>query len=131
MRVITEHQINECNSAIEIEADEPNPKNGNASHDYLMHWKNERLPPAPGSDVGRESILLRFQNGPIAEVGTNGITHEALLAILADRLRGFQSGAYACQENADALSAIQLAQECLHSRTRKRVERGVEGTNTI
>ena len=37
---------------------------------------------------------IRFQNGPIAEAGVNGLTHEALLAVLEDRLVGFQSGPY-------------------------------------
>lgn len=32
----------------------------------------------------------------IAEVGTNGITHEALLAVLIDRLQSFQRGEYSC-----------------------------------
>jgi hypothetical protein len=38
-----------------------------------------------------------FQNGPIAEVGVNGVTHEVLLAIVADRLRSFQKGAVRLQ----------------------------------
>jgi hypothetical protein len=123
MRTLTEHQINECNQAITIEADEPDPNNGNASHSYRMVVTQKN---------GLTHVTdINFQHGPIAEVGTNGITHEVLLAILTDRLRGFQSGPYACQENADALVAIEMAQERLHSRTRKRVARGVEGTHTI
>lgn len=84
-------------------------------------------------DGGKESeatrFPVRFQNGPIKEVGTNGVTHEALLAIVEDRLIGFQSGPYACRENAVALTKIQEAMMWLQKRTRDRLARGVEGTH--
>jgi hypothetical protein len=124
MRQLTEHQINECNQAIEITADEPDPNNGNASHEYRLTIKS------PCGGPFRETILS-FQHGPIKEVGTNGITHEALLAVLLDRLRGFQAGPYACRENALALTKLEEATMWLHARTKKRVERGVEGTHKV
>jgi hypothetical protein len=71
---------------------------------------------------------VRFQDGPIQETGVNGISNEALLAIVEDRLAGFQSGQYACRENAIALTKIQEAMMWLHKRTRDRAARGVEGT---
>ena len=74
---------------------------------------------------------MRFQNGPIGEFGVNGISNEALLAIVEDRLKGFQSGDYACRENALALTKLQEAMMWLHSRTRARVARGVEGTHQV
>jgi hypothetical protein len=64
-------------------------------------------------------------------VGVNGITNEVLLAIVADRLRGFQSSPYACQENAEALECTEAALRRLHDRTRAREARGVEGTHTV
>ncbi len=132
MKTITSHQINECNSAITITADEPDPKNGNASHDYYLEvCRNaglpETVPPYSHNDV----YSLRFQHGPIKEVGTNGLTHEALLAILIDRVEGFQSGPYACAENAAALTGLVAAREAFGSRTKARVARGVEGTHTV
>jgi len=75
------------------------------------------------------SNLIRFQNGPIQESGVNGVSNEALLAIVEDRLLGFQSGQYACRENAIAVTKIQEAMMWLQKRTRDRVARGVEGTN--
>src|SRR5690242_14276853 len=45
-------------------------------------------------------LLVLFQNGPIKENGVNGITQEALLAIVIDRLRSFQAGQFSCRENA-------------------------------
>ena len=73
--------------------------------------------------------IIKFQNGPIKEHGVNGITQEALLTICADRLRSFQAGAFACRDNAVALTHIETALMWLQKRTRERMSRGVEGTN--
>jgi hypothetical protein len=71
-----------------------------------------------------------FQNGPISVDGNgvNGVTHEALLAIVADRLRSFQKGQYSCKANACALTHIEEAMHWLQQRTIERMRRGVEGT---
>jgi hypothetical protein len=65
----------------------------------------------------------------LVEAGVNGISNEVLLTIVEDRLKGFQSGPYACRENALALTHVQDAMHWLHHRTRERVQRGVEGTS--
>ncbi len=129
MRSITAHQKNECNRNITIVADERNPEHGNASHVYELTPTLDQ--PVPGSGVRFENVTIEFQNGPIKEVGTNGITDEALLAIVADRLEGFQSSKYACRENALALTKIQEALHWLEHRTRAREARGVEGTHEV
>ena len=123
MKTLTDHQINECNQAISVTADDPDPKNGNASHVYKLQWGEK-------DGRGRE-VVLEFQHGPIKEVGTNGITKEVLLVVLIDRLRGFQSGQHACRENAIALTKLEEAAHWLHSRTKARVARGVEGTHQV
>ena len=84
-----------------------------------------------GSPADHSTIL--FQNGPIAEdgVGVNGVTHEVLLAIVADRLRSFQQGPYACKANACALTHIEEAMHWLQQRTLERMRRGVEGTHVV
>ena len=76
-----------------------------------------------------ELCNIKFQNGPILEFGVNGISNESLLAIVEDRLAGFQSGEFACRENAIALIKLQEAMMWLQKRTRDRMARGVEGTN--
>jgi hypothetical protein len=73
------------------------------------------------------SVVLSFQNGPINEVGVNGITQEVLLAVVADRLRSFQAGPFACRENALALTKVEEAMHWLQKRTMDRMRRGVEG----
>jgi hypothetical protein len=76
-------------------------------------------------------LNLNFQNGPIGEVGVNGITNEALLAIVIDRLNYFQEGKYKCRENALAITKVEEALHWLHARTLERLQRGVEGTHTV
>jgi len=75
-------------------------------------------------------VEISFQNGPINEAGVNGLTHEALLAVVADRLRCFQSSKFACKENACALTHVEEAMHWLQQRTIARMRRGVEGTHS-
>ena len=116
-RTIQSHKVNAANDAIGITADERDEKNGNASHYYRIAVE--------GLDV----VELFFQHGPIKEAGVNGITNEALLAVIIDRMQGFQSGPYACRENALALTKLEEAKHWLLARTLERVQRGVEGTH--
>lgn len=66
-----------------------------------------------------------------ATIGVNGITHEALIGILLDRLEAFQAGPYANPYNEAAVMHLRSALEALHSRTRARMQRGVEGTMQV
>lgn len=100
--------------------DEPGP--GGASHRYEVIVKGQTC------DVVTH---VKFQMGPIAEKGVNGLTQETLLAIVEDRLKCFQAGGYACRENAVALTKVQEAMMWLNKRTADRVVRGVEGTSVI
>lgn len=120
-RELTSHHLEGLNENILIEVlDEPGQ--GGANHQYLISF--------PTSDFDEVcEVQVFFQNGPIKEFGVNGISNEALLAIVEDRLVGFQSGEYACRENAIALTKIQEAMMWLQKRTRDRIARGVEGTN--
>ena len=119
MEQIVDHKTNDANDALEITRDEPST--GGASHVYDIRW-----------DVGggcQGCTRISFQHGPITEVGRNGVTNEALLAIVLDRLRGFQSGDFKCRENALAITKIEEAMHWLNHRTNDRVRRGVEGRN--
>jgi hypothetical protein len=118
MREIVAHKFNVANAELHLQAnDGPGP--GGASHEYFV-----QLPDGSG-------YAINFQKGPIKEAGVNGLTHEVLLAILIDRLEGFQSGAFANVYNAAALTHLQSALGCLMDRTRERLARGVEGTNQV
>lgn len=105
--------------------DDP-PGTSGACHTYRV----EEAHKDPATLVPHTFATVYFQDGPIQEVGVNGCHHEDLLAILIHRLQGFQSGAYACIENANALTHLELALQALAVRTSKREARGVEGTST-
>lgn len=94
--------------------DEPGP--GGANHVYDI-----------GCEEAGTLLRLNFQKGPLKEAGINGVTHEALLHVVADRLQSFQAGPFACNENALALQSVHSALHWLNARTADRVTRGVEG----
>lgn len=132
MRELHGHKVNPANDTLRIQVlDEPG--SGGASHLYQIDGFNSGTNPScpfterHGQPAQHSTVL--FQNGPIGEVGVNGITHEALLEILVDRLRSFQAGAFASRENALALTKLEEAQHWLLARTRSRMARGVEGTH--
>lgn len=125
MREITTHKANVLNECIVVEAmDGPGP--GGASHQYRISGLKGPLDHHP-----IPTVEIRFQNGALNEVGANGLSNECLLAIVADRLKAFQKGPYACAENAFALASVLEAMDALKARTVKRVERGVEGTMKV
>lgn len=72
--------------------------------------------------------LIKFQKGPVAENGVNGIFMEDLLQICRHRLQCFQAGDFACRENELALTKIEEALHWLDHRTKDRQARNVEGT---
>lgn len=129
MRKLTSHKVNGLNEALVINVTDE-PGQGNACHCYTIHADDSIEPSVtkPGVTVHQ---TISFQNGPIGEVGVNGVSNEALLAVVEDRLLGFQSGPYACRDNAVALTKIQEAMMWLQKRTHERMARGVEGTHTI
>ena len=126
-RELTAHRVNGCNDTLRVEVrDEPGP--GGAPHEYAI------VNADPSSEsFGPDEVIvaLKFQNGPIKEAGVNGITHETLFAVLEDRLAGFQSGKFVCDENAAALMHTRAAMAALKRRTEARLARGVEGTHTV
>lgn len=114
-RRVTAHIVNPLNDRINIlVVDKPGA--GGANHKYQIEFPHAKY-----------DVMISFQNGPIAEAGVNGVTHEALLAIVLDRLECFQKGQYACRENAIAFTKIEEALLWLQRRTMKRMARGVEG----
>ena len=124
MREITSHRVAGLNEDLQIVAcDEPGP--GGANHCYQIIDVSTQNTKPDGDD--RVLGQIEFQNGGIQDVGVNGVSNEALLAVVLDRLEAFQRGAFSCPENAGAVGHLYGALACLHQRTLKRVERGVEG----
>ncbi len=72
---------------------------------------------------------ISFQKGPVKETGVNGCHNEDLIAVVIDRLQGFQGGESKCRENAIAITKLEEALLWLSHRTNMRIARGVEGTS--
>lgn len=101
---------------------------GGAYHEY----KIETVKPynIPGIGTSRSLGTICFQKGPRDVDGSRqGALDVDLLEIVRDRLIGFQSGDYACRENAIALKHIEDALLWLNKRVEDRAERGVLGKN--
>lgn len=143
MRTLTDHIVegDSANHQLTISVlDEPGQ--GGANHEYSIRLyskfeagvkvdlhKLKDVEVLPDGSITGETCRVSFQNGPIKEFGVNGITQEALLAIVIDRLRSFQAGPFACEDNHLALVNCQTALLHLQTRTRARIARGVEGTH--
>lgn len=124
MRELKQHIVpgDSVNHQVKIEVlDQPGA--GGACHDYVIKWTSK-------TGATQHNSLISFQNGPIKEAGVNGVTHEALLAIIIDRLEHFQAGPFKSDMNAAALLNCRHALECLQERTIERIARGVEGTHS-
>lgn len=121
MRELTSHKTgSDLNESINVVVlDDPGLGGANYNYEISVH----------GNWGAIWRYKIRFQKGACKDKfnGVNGISDEALLAIVEDRLAGFQDGPFACEENEQALDHVRMATERLRRRTRHRSERGVEG----
>ena len=102
-----------------VALDDRDPKAGLASHLYGIQYGGPK-------DV----LKIQFLHGPRGMDGSKpGIFDDDLLAIIQDRMEGFQTGPYACSENEEALGFIRQAREVLGRRVARRVAQGVLGDN--
>jgi hypothetical protein len=132
MRKLIDHVVS-GDQAVQLEIEvHDEPGQGGANHAYAVYGFHSQGNPSAGpSPFGKDETCLPilFQNGPIKEFGVNGITQEALMAVVIDRLRSFQAGPFSCRENAIALTHFEERLMWLQRRTVARIKRGVEGTN--
>jgi hypothetical protein len=128
MRTLTTHKINAANDKLLVDVHDE-PGQGGANHRYQISGYDTSTNASIAGEQPSYKTVILFQNGPIGEVGVNGLTHEALLAICIDRLQSFQKGPFACRENALALTKLEEALHWLQHRTLARIARGVEGTH--
>ncbi len=127
-RILTSHKVGCLNEVLTVRAVDA-PGAGGASHCYKIDGPYKDY----GPNAGVAPIFqcdIRFQNGPAGESIANGISNESLLAVVIDRLQGFQTGEFKCRENAIALTKLEEALHWLQHRTRERAARGVEGVIT-
>ena len=99
------------------------PGPGGAYHEYDVYAANDD--PENGNPIS----VIRFQKGPRNDPNAqHGVLDGDLLEMVRDRLRAFQSGPYACRENACALTHIEEALMWMNRRAEDRAEREVIGT---
>lgn len=98
--------------------DEPGP--GGANHEFAVY----------ASGKGDEPIaIIKFQKGARNEEGSvSGVLGCDLLEMERDRLKAFQAGPFACEENAQALHHIEEALFWQYKRVMDRENRKVLGT---
>lgn len=97
---------------------------GNANHQYNIVGN-----PVDENGMGVFQEIIRFQHGARKESGSlHGVLDTDLLEIVRDRLKGFQSGEFATDDNAKALEHIEIALMYLNKRVMDRYERNVLGT---
>jgi hypothetical protein len=76
--------------------------------------------------AGNSLSHIAFQNGPVPEHGVNGLTNEALLAILIHRTQ-ILNEQFQCEENEDAIHFMMKAADQFEKRTKRRQAAGIEG----
>lgn len=134
-RGVTSHHGNYLNDNIHVGAiGEPGP--GGAIIQYevaplvsmeLTEEQKARLGIEKRMVPHASTITIKFQDGNPAD-GINGVSNEALLAVLMDRTLGFQNGPGRCAENAEVLEHLTAAMNIWKRRTARRVAEGTEGT---
>ena len=78
------------------------------------------------TDNDKASGFIDFQDGPIPKSGVNGLTNEALITILGNRIE-YLDRKFPCDENKTALKHLRHALDALNAGTRDRRARDVEG----
>ena len=98
------------------------------------NWKDANDNPAGGCSFGN-GFAISWQNGPLGTGADrkepNGAFVEDVIVAALDRLKFYQESRFNCQENADAILALEVALQHLNNRTSKRVIRQVEGTHSV
>jgi hypothetical protein len=124
-RELFDHKNNKFNrECVEVKTADLRASDG-AHHKYKISVYPDLTTGQDGTAV--EEVVLNFQNGGLAEVGANGITDQALLAIVLDRLRSFNDGPFRCRENSVMITKIEEALMWGEKRANDRARRGVEG----
>jgi hypothetical protein len=73
-------------------------------------------------------VTFTIQDGPIKEVGVNGVQIDEVVRWAKNKIAGFNA-AYPCRENSLVITKLDEALLWLYERKRERDARGVEGRN--
>lgn len=81
-----------------------------------------------GEVFERPFIRVVYQKGFPQDVGVNGCRVEDVILAAIDRLRHYQEGPLACEENDCAIRFLSAARQSLEDRIARRQEQGVLNT---
>lgn len=123
--IITHNQVERKNNT-QLVCEEKENWSYNVPHSFLFVQEDEKDP-----SIVDVISAVHFQEGPIKEVGLNGVSDVDLLLMVKTRLEAFQQTEFACKENEEALANIEKAITCMCNRTKNRETRGVQGTSAI
>lgn len=91
-----------------------------------LHELRETYPVYVDDDLN--AITFKIQNGPIKEHGVNGCQVDTMIEAAKLIIEGLNKKFY-CDENAEAITNLELALASLARRRANREKRGVEGTS--
>jgi hypothetical protein len=119
-QITAHHEISELNDKLAIYRGELD------NHYYSIT--------AIGGDQPGINVLhhINFQKLPVHSVGVNGISDEALLAIVLDRLQFFQEKTeYKCPENDLAIEHVRSAIGACKARQDRRKSQGIQDSLVV
>lgn len=79
---------------------------------------------------GGNRICFKIQNGAVKENGVNGCQVDTMIETAKIIIENLNK-AFPCRENSLAITKLEEALMWLRERTRNRIERGVEGLDTV
>lgn len=98
------------------------------------HLLDKNGKPAGGTTVAT-GIRIEWQDGPLGRgderAEPNGAFVEGVIQAAKGRLKFYQCGQFACEENAEALIKLEEALAACARRTAGREARSVEGTHAL
>ena len=104
------------------------------NNDVITSHKNgANTTPGHFYNIEKDGTVLgniAFQNGSVGEVGVNGITSEALLAIVIHRTKTLND-MFPSSYNELALHSLRAALTAFEDRTKDRIKRQVEGLEKL
>lgn len=90
-----------------------------------LKWKGGN---PTGGFTDMANTRINWQDGILVDGLKNGAFVEDVITSAIQRLEYFQNSKFNCQENADAIASLQDALSALESRTKARIDQGVENT---
>jgi hypothetical protein len=101
---------------------------------FEEHWLDANSNPAGGVSFGK-GFAISWQNGPLGQGDSrrepNGAFVEDVIQAVIGRIRFYQESRFACEENKNALEALEEAADWLDQRTKEREKHQVEGTHEV